>query len=422
MNSTTKRLFTSAAAIALGIGLQMQTGCYQGGQSQPAAADAQVEPYQPPPPAVVTVYQDSLNPYGSWVDVSGYGNCWVPNNQPAGWQPYTVGQWEYTDYGWTWIAQGDEANWGPICYHYGRWYRDPGHGWVWIPGTTWAPAWVAWREGGGYCGWAPLPPQCGFGPNVDVALVDTYVPTNQYVYCDERYVNAPRVDQHFVTNNVTIINQTTNITNITYQNNVVINQGVSITNVQRATGHPVEKVAVAQATTPEQARSLAASGKPVVFAPDAVRQAEQQRVQKAQAAPRNPQPPAPPVNQNPVPPERPINPEPHQPPPVTAQPPANNNAEEQRAAEEKSRQEQQAPEQKQQQPPPQQTQEQQRSQQDQQEQQRKTAQQQQDQKQKQPQDQPKPPPKPPEKPKAPPEQPKAQPDKQPDQQDQNQQK
>ena len=33
-----------------------------------------------------------------------------------------------------------------------------GTGWVWVPGYTWAPAWVSWRYGDGYAGWAPLPP------------------------------------------------------------------------------------------------------------------------------------------------------------------------------------------------------------------------------------------------------------------------
>ena len=49
------------------------------------------------------------------------------------------------------------ASWGVVTYHYGRWYEDPREGWVWVPGSTWAPAWVSWREGGGYCGWALRP-------------------------------------------------------------------------------------------------------------------------------------------------------------------------------------------------------------------------------------------------------------------------
>jgi DNA segregation ATPase FtsK/SpoIIIE-like protein len=393
MNQTTKRLLTSAAAITLGIALQLQTGCTyyvqstpdQTNQPQPApiadysdTQDIQPEPYQPPPQDVAVVYQDNLSPYGSWVDVSGYGSCWTPANQPDDWQPYTVGHWEYTDYGWTWVAEGPEAQWGPICYHYGRWYRDPSHGWCWIPGVTWAPAWVAWREGGGYCGWAPLPPQCGFGPTVNVTLVNRYVAANQFVYCDERFVNAPQVNQHFVRNNVTIINQTTNITNITYQNNVVINYGIPINNVQRATGRPVEKVQLTQATTPEQARSLAAAGKPVLFAPPAVRQAEQQRAQRAETNFRNPTKASP---------EKPTNPNAqfHQPSPPSVQPQQPTpppNEDQQRAADEQKQKAQQAAEEKarqEQEQAQQQEQQKQQQAQQQQDQQRQHAQQQQEQ-------------------------------------------
>ena len=35
------------------------------------------------------------------------------------------------------------------------------YGWVWVPGTVWSPAWVQYRYGDPYVGWAPLPP----GPN-----------------------------------------------------------------------------------------------------------------------------------------------------------------------------------------------------------------------------------------------------------------
>ena len=29
----------------------------------------------------------------------------------------------------------------------GRWFFDDSYGWVWVPGSEWAPAWVAWRYG-----------------------------------------------------------------------------------------------------------------------------------------------------------------------------------------------------------------------------------------------------------------------------------
>ncbi len=96
-----------------------------------------------------------LVPYGQWTQLGSYGAVWEPNVSDPDWTPYSVGHWAYTDYGWTWVS--DEP-WGWITYHYGRWV-DFNQSWYWVPGTAWAPAWVGWRYGGGYCGWVPLPPR-----------------------------------------------------------------------------------------------------------------------------------------------------------------------------------------------------------------------------------------------------------------------
>ena len=71
--------------------------------------------------------------------------------------PYaTGGDWLQTEYGWTWISDWD---WGWAPFHYGRWLAVAERGWCWMPGTLWGPAWVSWRAGGGYVGWAPLAPR-----------------------------------------------------------------------------------------------------------------------------------------------------------------------------------------------------------------------------------------------------------------------
>ena len=240
-------------------------------------------PYEPPPPDVVTVYHGDLDPYGHWVDVQPYGPCWIPNYAPAGWAPYTVGRWVYSDVGWTWVSADEESNWGPVVYHYGSWYDAPGVGWCWVPGVTWAPAWVAWREGGGYMCWAPLPPEVVFGGVFGVEVVNRYVPADRYVMVDERYADDPNVHDHIVRNNFTIINRTTNITNITIINGRAENRGVAVENVERVTGRQVQRVEVTKAQTPEDTRRLAAAGRPVDYAPAAVEQAQQKKADQEKA-------------------------------------------------------------------------------------------------------------------------------------------
>jgi hypothetical protein len=101
----------------------------------------------------------ALEPFGAWRHHRRFGDVWVPANRARDWRPYTAGHWVYTDdYGWYWVADDQEADWGWITYHYGRWYRDADYGWFWIPNDVWGPAWVDWRYGDQYVGWAPEPP------------------------------------------------------------------------------------------------------------------------------------------------------------------------------------------------------------------------------------------------------------------------
>src|SRR6267154_2931303 len=117
-----------------------------------------------------TDFNPPLSPYGQWVGVGTYGRCWRPLQVDAGWRTYTNGHWEWTDCGWYWVS--DEP-WAWACYHYGSWLYDPAYGWVWVPGTEWAPAWVVWREAPEYIGWAP----CGPGGVVLAASFFVFVDT-----------------------------------------------------------------------------------------------------------------------------------------------------------------------------------------------------------------------------------------------------
>lgn len=112
----------------------------------------------PPPGADVTddrVFYERLAPYGHWEWVPEYGRVWVPAVAP-GWRPYVYGRWVLTDWGWTWVS---DDPWAWAAYHYGSWGFTVGIGWFWVPGHIWAPAWVSWRWGFGYCAWAPIGPR-----------------------------------------------------------------------------------------------------------------------------------------------------------------------------------------------------------------------------------------------------------------------
>jgi hypothetical protein len=121
-----------------------------------AAAQSYDDGYDP---QATTQFEGELAPYGSWIDMPTYGRVWSPsvNLVGADFYPYaTGGHWVETEYGWTWVS---DWSWGWAPFHYGRWLDVAGFGWCWVPGSIWGPAWVTWRSGGGYAGWAPLPPR-----------------------------------------------------------------------------------------------------------------------------------------------------------------------------------------------------------------------------------------------------------------------
>ena len=175
---------------------------------------------------------DELSPYGYWVQCR-YGECWVPDRVPRYWQPYEYGEWSYTDYGWTWVSYDP---WGDLPYHYGTWEYTRRYGWVWVPGTVWAPAWVTWTFNDRYVGWAPLPPSVRFGyggysgrPIVLAATQYVFVPTDRFV---GTRVNTVRIapDQ-----SPTIFRQTTPVTQFGVTGGIVRNDALPINRIQSRT-------------------------------------------------------------------------------------------------------------------------------------------------------------------------------------------
>ncbi|GAA4465426.1 hypothetical protein GCM10023189_46040 [Nibrella saemangeumensis] len=156
-------------------------------------------------------FYDELAPYGQWMDHPNYGPVWTPRVD-RNFQPYaTNGHWVVTEYGNTWVS--DYAwGWGP--FHYGRWFFDDYYGWTWVPGNEWGPAWVSWRSGGGYYGWAPL------GPGVNIN-VNINIPARHWVFVPQMYITSPRLYNYCVPRPqvVRIYNNTTIINNVYRSNN-----------------------------------------------------------------------------------------------------------------------------------------------------------------------------------------------------------
>ena len=203
------------------------------------------ETRQRAPTSGYSTFYTKLEPHGAWLETADYGYVWQPREAESSrsWRPYTNGRWVYTDAGWTWIS---EEPFGWATYHYGRWTRLRGVGWVWVPGEQWAPAWVSWRKSNDYVGWAPLPPEARFDQRTGIHnWSDNYydIGPDQYSFVPTREFGAQRIESTIVPpeRNMTIVNQTTNVTNITYNNTTVVNEGPNYDEVRAQSREPMQR-------------------------------------------------------------------------------------------------------------------------------------------------------------------------------------
>jgi len=175
------------------------------------------------------LFYDRLQSDGQWYNDATYGSVWQPKTASTDqqWRPYTDGRWVYTDRGWTWISN---ENFGWATYHYGRWVRLSERGWVWVPGSTWAPAWVSWRQSDDYVGWAPLPPETESEQDVKIEeWADTYynIGPGSYVFLKTTDLANPSYRDFIASSqdDLDIISRTKNVTNIYYGKTGVIESG-----------------------------------------------------------------------------------------------------------------------------------------------------------------------------------------------------
>jgi hypothetical protein len=190
----------------------------------------------------VVGYED-LDDHGDWRDDSNYGHVWFPNGVSTGWAPYREGHWDWiSPWGWTWV---DDASWGYAPFHYGRWVN-VGDRWGWVAGpaniaAVYAPALVvfigAGRSGGGNVGWFPLGPREVYVPSYNVSRS----------YVNRVNVSNTTVNETTITNvyNTTIVNKTTNITNVNYVNRQVAGAVTAVPQRTFISAQPVARAAVA---------------------------------------------------------------------------------------------------------------------------------------------------------------------------------
>lgn len=175
----------------------------------------------------IQVFYNALRPHGRWMRHSSYGDIWIPR-VGRNFHPYaTNGYWVMTNYGNTWVS---DFSWGWAPFHYGRWFYDDYYGWAWIPGYEWAPAWVTWRTGGGYYGWAPMGPRMGINIHINLPINYWVFLPSKYMYHKNMHRYYPgRNFHHDIYNKTTIINNTYVYNNNRYYSGPTANEYCSTT-------------------------------------------------------------------------------------------------------------------------------------------------------------------------------------------------
>jgi hypothetical protein len=212
---------------------------------------------------------EDLDDYGDWRDDSNYGHVWFPTRVSAGWAPYREGHWDWiSPWGWTWV---DDASWGYAPFHYGRWVTVGGR-WGWVGGPinvvpVYAPALVVFIGAGGIgfggnVGWFPLGPREVYVPSYSVSRG----------YMNRVNISNTTVNNTTITNvyNTTIVNRSTNITNVVYRNRNVAGAITAVPQRTFVSAQPVAKVAVAvnireMASAPVSSRATVAPSRESVL-------------------------------------------------------------------------------------------------------------------------------------------------------------
>ena len=190
-------------------------------------------------------FYDELSPYGTWIQDEQYGYVWRPDVDQGEFRPYyTNGHWVMTEYGNTWVSDYD---WGWAPFHYGRWVTDRYNQWLWIPDTTWGPAWVNWRTGGGYYGWAPL------GPSLSIS-VGFNIPSFWWVFIPQSNIYYDRYPRYNWNRNSRYLRHTTVINNVYVYNRSRYYTGPSRDDIRRVTRRDVRVYNINRTDRPGRSR------------------------------------------------------------------------------------------------------------------------------------------------------------------------
>ncbi len=109
------------------------------------------------------------------------------------------------------------------------------------------PAWVSWRTSDQHVGWAPLPPEARFEKRSGIQnWADSYydIDAGEYVFVPNEEMGDENVQGAVLPpeRNVTIVNETVNVTNIVYTNTIIVNHGPDFDFLRGRSRRPIDRL------------------------------------------------------------------------------------------------------------------------------------------------------------------------------------
>ena len=178
-----------------------------------------------------------------WRPANELAKDMIEESEVKEYTPYANGQWVYSDQGWYFKANTPQED---LTTHYGRWTQDENLGWVWLPGKTYSPAWVDWRQNDDYVAWAPIPPATYI--ENDAVNVKEQINENRYTIVEKKSMMEPSVYKYryqYVENkNKIMIKEMKKIDGVMIKEKTVINKGPDVTDIEKKTGKKIEVVKI----------------------------------------------------------------------------------------------------------------------------------------------------------------------------------
>ncbi|MBN1633633.1 MAG: hypothetical protein JW917_05665 [Ignavibacteria bacterium] len=186
-----------------------------------------------------------------WRPANELAETMIEESSVKEYTPYLNGQWVYTDEGWYFKANTPQED---LTCHYGRWSQDEELGWVWLPGKTYSPAWVDWRQNEDYVAWAPIPP--GTYIENEAVNVKEQINENRYTIVEKKSMTEPSVYKYryqYVENkNKIMIKEMTKTDGVMIKEKTVINKGPDVSDIEKKTGKKIEQVKIKKVKTKEE--------------------------------------------------------------------------------------------------------------------------------------------------------------------------